>query len=924
MIKKEKGITLIALIVTIIVLLILAGISIAILTGQDSTLTQAKKGKEATEISSEKEAIRLATVATVGRDSEGLLTEEDEEILKSQLDKYIGKNLYELEYDSSSQSYKVTYVNSERSYYIDADGNIDDYRVIFSNEPSDWTNQNVTVTISETTKYYKIQYKTEADTGKIGETSTWTDYPYNGLVVERNEKIYVRLVDEITEQVVDTADNNDKLIGEVTNIDKLSPNDLEISVIKTTNSIEINANTEDAETTEEYGSSGIYGYAFSIDDGKTWTDIQESGTYKFENLKQTTEYKVKVKAVDIVGNETISSKTIETETVPDAVGNITFNATPIDWTNQNVTVNANVKSSNSQFSLETKANTAEWSSEAKRVFDKNGTMYARLVDSTGQTGKDASYNVTNIDKLAPKTFTPQTSVTTNSVKVTANTDDTNENEEYGKSGISGYRFSKDGGKSFSGWQSSGTYTFDKLTQTSNYSIVIEVKDVAGNTTKVTATATTATVPGVTLKADKTEWTNGNVIVTATANKSGFTLQTKANNNGWGTASSITFSANGTMYARLVDSTGQTGSQASYSVTNIDKVQPTVSISGSASSIIATQATISYSASDTGGSKLKSKTVYYAKSGGSYTSTTATTLNGLSPSTKYNAYIIAYDNAGNSSQSSTISFTTGPAIAEYNSTEYTSIQNAFNAVSSSGTVKLLVNRTEDANIDTNKTITFNLNGKTLQGKLRNTGKLVINSSGTIKQDGSECIKNYGTVELSNLTIKADSLKAIVCEKGTVTINSGAKIEGAQNVDKNVATLSVSGASSKIVINGGTITGKHYGAKLSSGATLQMTNGSLKGEIDGIVSEGSGNKITISGGTVTGGTYTSGSRGYGAISTYEGSVTISITGGKLNGGRYCLSGFKYASGTCTYVSSALGSHEKGTIYKEPGTKMKYTKK
>ena len=105
---------------------------------------------------------------------------------------------------------------------------------------------------------------------------------------------------------------------------------------------------------------------------------------------------------------------------------------------------------------------------------------------------------------------------------------------------------------------------------------------------------------------------------------------------------------------------------------------------------------------------------------------------------------------------------------------------------------------------------------------------------------------------------------------------------------------------------------------------MTNGSLKGEIDGIVSEGSGNKITISGGTVTGGTYTSGSRGYGAISTYEGSETISITGGKLNGGRYCLSGFKYASGTCTYVSSALGSHEKGTIYKEPGTKMTYTKK
>ena len=58
--KSTKGITLIALVVTIIVLLILAGVSIAMLTGNNGVLTQGKRAKEETEIAEEKEAISLA------------------------------------------------------------------------------------------------------------------------------------------------------------------------------------------------------------------------------------------------------------------------------------------------------------------------------------------------------------------------------------------------------------------------------------------------------------------------------------------------------------------------------------------------------------------------------------------------------------------------------------------------------------------------------------------------------------------------------------------------------------------------------------------------------------------------------------------------------------------------------------------------
>ena len=56
--KKDNqyGITLIALVITVIVLLILAGVSIAMLTGQNGILTQAQKAKTETENAAKNEA----------------------------------------------------------------------------------------------------------------------------------------------------------------------------------------------------------------------------------------------------------------------------------------------------------------------------------------------------------------------------------------------------------------------------------------------------------------------------------------------------------------------------------------------------------------------------------------------------------------------------------------------------------------------------------------------------------------------------------------------------------------------------------------------------------------------------------------------------------------------------------------------------
>ena len=81
--RSNKGITLIALVITIIVLLILAGVTIATLTGDNEILTQAGNAKEQTE---KADIIERAKIEIVGVQSEnnGELPKEDlDRILKS-------------------------------------------------------------------------------------------------------------------------------------------------------------------------------------------------------------------------------------------------------------------------------------------------------------------------------------------------------------------------------------------------------------------------------------------------------------------------------------------------------------------------------------------------------------------------------------------------------------------------------------------------------------------------------------------------------------------------------------------------------------------------------------------------------------------------------------------------------------------------
>ena len=118
--KNARGITLIALVITIIVLLILAGVTIATLTGQNGILTRAQDSKKQTGIAEEKEAIQLAFAGAVAeKKGTGNVTASD-------LNREFGTNgTNATAEEGANGEITVTFAPpSNKVYTIDANGNI--------------------------------------------------------------------------------------------------------------------------------------------------------------------------------------------------------------------------------------------------------------------------------------------------------------------------------------------------------------------------------------------------------------------------------------------------------------------------------------------------------------------------------------------------------------------------------------------------------------------------------------------------------------------------------------------------------------------------------------------------------------------------------------------------------------------------------
>ncbi len=182
--NSSNGITLIALVITIIVLLILAGISISMLSGDNSILQKATDAKTETEKGQEKEIVALAYNSALAKKvSNGDSTPVTVGDLNLELTNH-GASA------SESNPIIVTFTNSKRKYTINSNGKIEFAGTKSDDEPQektllqalkdndisigDFVNYNapnVSVTISEEdsgTSNQTINVTTEQSTSQMG------------------------------------------------------------------------------------------------------------------------------------------------------------------------------------------------------------------------------------------------------------------------------------------------------------------------------------------------------------------------------------------------------------------------------------------------------------------------------------------------------------------------------------------------------------------------------------------------------------------------------------------------------------------------------------------------------------------------------------------------------------------------------------
>ena len=120
--KNTKGITLIALVVTIIILLILAGVSIAMLTGNNGILSQAGRAKDRTREEGAREKIQLEVMGAY--DKYGNINVEK---LKTNLENNVGADtskINDISIDGATTG-KITV--DGKDFYVDGNGNVLDY-----------------------------------------------------------------------------------------------------------------------------------------------------------------------------------------------------------------------------------------------------------------------------------------------------------------------------------------------------------------------------------------------------------------------------------------------------------------------------------------------------------------------------------------------------------------------------------------------------------------------------------------------------------------------------------------------------------------------------------------------------------------------------------------------------------------------------
>ena len=485
--RKEKGITLIAVVVTIIVLLIVAMITMTFVIGENGLFSRSNKASEHHKIEGYKDVLEvLRGVSEIEKGVNGISSKEYMDIYEEETKK--DKNLEEATIKRKSED--TVRVITKEGYIFDITeketkyiGKQDDLPpppdlkkgdIKFNYNPSEWTNENVKVGIEiakEEIKNagYTLEYSRDGKEWKV-----YTEE----LEFEENGAIHARLINtlDVTGGIA---------TGNVANIDKVAPKEFTAEATVTTNSITVNGSTEDEPKTETNGCSGIARYEYSINNG-AW---QASNV--FNSLIQNTKYTIKMKAIDNAGNETETENVeVTTKTVAVATGNITISAPTWNASTHKATVTISKGSAvSSELRIQYQVNGYEeekWT-EGTTVGNLNNkdVVYARLWD-----GRNAGSYATStiIDGTKPSAGISAGAVNNKTVTLTATGSDA-------QSGVASYKFYVGGSLKTTVTSEQGSATYNYTTTFGSINAYVEVTDKAGNISK----SNTITINDYTIK-----------------------------------------------------------------------------------------------------------------------------------------------------------------------------------------------------------------------------------------------------------------------------------------------------------------------------------------------------------------------------------------------------------------------------------------
>ena len=647
---KNRGVTLVALVVTVVVTIIIASITLGTLLGENGIIKNSQSSKETAEQQSERIAVEQATTAAMTQDRYGKL---EESIFKEELDNAT-EGAKTNTYDDIF-SVIVTFEDTKRAYEVDTEtGEVTPIPYPYENvgislsyslekdgrtwlqDGSEWTNDNVVVTVNfdennseynDWTENKKIMYRLEKDT-------EWKEYNDSSKIVsERNQKVYVK---------VQGDENRTKVVeGETKYIDKIKP------VIR---NIEVAGNEVSIEATDE--ASGIIGYAVTTSKNQPTNFTSCTNTKEFNKVVTASatgrNYYVWVK--DAAGNIGSNKDTVIAEEIPSGDG-IIITHIPTEWTNGDVTATASSQIADLEIQMST--DNSNWKTTKTLTVEQNGTVYARFWNGN-EAGSATTHQISNIDKIKPTiTVNPETSNASKTKEITITARDE------GGSGLSSSnsyqcylstsKTSQEGGE----WKDYTSGQTFPIGTGLNGTYYLHIKPIKDNATNISTTASTQVygpyvfankAPTITISPNnQSNYTKStNVIITVTdnngvglssSNSYQYYLSTSSTSQvggSWqnyisGQAFPIGEGKTGTYYIHVKSVSDNAGNSSGNKVSGafyFDNTAPVITKTPSNPQEPVKNATITITASDTGGSKLNNNNSYQY-----YLSTSSTSFSG---------------------------------------------------------------------------------------------------------------------------------------------------------------------------------------------------------------------------------------------------------------------------------------------------------